>query len=456
MSEKIVIIGGGAAGVSAALWARRVNRKAEIVVVNKEKYPEYSRCGLPYVIGNMVSDPKNLIEHPPSWYDKFLRIKLKLECIAIDGDPDKKIVEIEDLKHRKREKESYDKLIIATGSSPFIPPITGVKKKNVFTLRTLNDAIQIREAAKKIKNAIVVGAGMTGLEIAEALHNLGLKVTVVELLPQILPPVLDTDFAKTIQNKMEEQGITVLTGKRVEEIIGNEKVEGVIVEGEEIPTDLVIVSTGVKPNTEFAQKIGLEIGKTGGIRTNEYMETNIENIYAAGDCVETKYLVTNDTILPAMGTVAVRQGKVAGINAAGGRTTYHGTVLTRTTKLFGFEIASVGLTTQQAEKIGIKPIVGTIRGRTKPEYFPDSREIHIKILVNPENSQIIGSQIIGEEGAAMRINTLTLALIKKLTIDEFLSLETVYAPPIAPVWDPLIIATDSVMRKLEKRRKKNQ
>lgn len=456
MSEKIVIVGCGAAGVSAALWARRTNKKAEIVVINREKFPEYSRCGLPYVIGQTVSEPESLISHPPSWYDKFLRIKLKLGYIAVDCDPDKKTLEVTNLKHEKVEKETYDKLIIATGSSPFIPPITGVGKKNVFTLRTLNDAIEIREAAKKSKEAVVVGAGMIGLEIAEALHHLGLKVTVVELLPQILPPVLDKDFAKIIQNKMEQHGITVLTGKRVEEIIGNGEVKGVIVEGEEIATDLVIVSTGVKPNTELAKKIGVELGKTGGIKTNEHMETNIENIYAAGDCAETKYLITNDTILPAMGTVAVRQGKVAGINAAGGKSTYHGTVLTRTTKLFGFEIASVGLTAQQAEKMGIKPVIGTIRGRTKPEYFPDSREIHIKIIANPKNDQIIGAQIIGEEGAAMRINTITLALIKKLTVDELLSLETVYAPPVAPVWDPLIIATDSVMKKLEKRRKKIQ
>ncbi len=456
MSEKIVIVGCGAAGVSAALWARRTNKKAEIVVINREKFPEYSRCGLPYVIGQTISEPENLIEHPPSWYDRFLRIKLKLGYIAVDCDPDKKTLEVTNLKHEKVEKETYDKLIIATGSSPFIPPITSVGKKNVFTLRTLNDAIEIREVAKKSKKAVVVGAGMIGLEIAEALHHLGLKVTVVELLPQILPPVLDADFAKIVQNKMEEHGITVLTGKRVEEIIGDEKVKGIIVEGEEILADLVVVSTGVKPNTELAQKMGVEIGKTGGIKTNEYMETNIEDVFAAGDCTETKYLVTNEPILAAMGTVAVRQGKVAGINAAGGRSTYHGTVLTRTTKLFGLEIASVGLTTQQAEKTGVKPIVGTIRGKTKPEYFPDSKEIHIKILVNPENGQIIGSQIIGEEGAAMRINTISLALIKKLTIDEFLSLETVYAPPVAPVWDPLTVVTESVIRKLKKKKEKKQ
>jgi len=452
--EKIVVVGGGAAGVSAALWARKVNRKAEIIVINREEFPEYSRCGLPYVISQIIPNPKSLIEHPTSWYDKFLRIRLKLNCVAVDGDPDKKILEIKNLKHDKMEKESYDKLIVATGSSPSIPPITGVDKGRVFTLKTINDATRINDVARKSRSAVIVGAGLIGLEVAEALRHLELKVTVVELLPQILPTILDADFARILQSKMEEHGITVLTGKRVEEIMGNENAKGVVVEGEEIPGDFVVVSTGVKPNTDFAQKMGVELGKTGGIKTNEYMETSVEDVFAAGDCVETKYLVTNEPILAAMGTVAVRQGKVAGINAAGGKMTYYGTVLTRTTKLFGYEVASVGLTSQQAEKRDIKAIVGTIRGRTKPEYFPSSKTLYVKILVNSEDGRIIGSQIIGEEGAAIRINVISLALLRKLTIEEFLSLETVYAPPISPVWDPLIVAADSVMRKLEKRKKK--
>lgn len=452
MVGKIVIVGGGAAGVSAALWARKVDRKVEIVVVNRENYPEYSRCGLPYVISRVISDPNNLIEHSSSWYSKFLRIELKLGRVVVDGDPDKKILEIKNLRNGKVEKEQYDKLIIATGSFPSVPPIPGVDKNGVFTLKTIEDAVKIREAAEKSKNGVIVGAGMIGLEVAEALHSLGLKITVVELLPQILPTVLDADFARIVQNRMEKDGVTVLTGKRVEEILGNGKVRGVIVEGEEIPADLVVVSTGVKPETELAQKLGIELGKTGGIKTNEHMETNVEDVYAAGDCVETKYLVTGEPILAAMGTVAVRQGKVAGINAAGGTAIYRGTVLTRVTKLFGLEIASVGLTAQQAKKINIRPVIGTVRGKTKPEYFPNSKEIHVKILVNPEDERVIGSQVIGENSVATKVDIVSLALMKNLTVDDLLSLETAYAPPISPVWNPLIVAADAVVRKLKKKK----
>jgi len=449
---KVVIVGGGAAGVSAALWARKMDRKVKIVMINRENHPEYSRCGLPYVISRVISDPNSLIEHPSTWYSKFLRIELKLGYIAVNGDPDKKTIEIKHLKNGKVEKEQYDKLIIATGSSPFVPPIPGVDKNGVFTLRTIEDAIKIREAASKSKSAIIVGAGMIGLEVTEALHNLGLKVTVVELLPQILPTVLDADFAKIVQDRMEKNGITVVTGKRVEEILGEETVRGVVVEGEELFADLIVVSTGIKPETELAKKMGIEIGKTGGIKTNEYMETNVENVYAAGDCVETKYVVTGEPILAAMGTVAVRQGKVAGINAIGGTAVYHGTVLTRVTKLLGLEIASVGLTAQQAEKMRIKPVVGTVRGKTKPEYFPDGKEIHVKILVDLKSNRVVGSQIIGEKDVASKINVMSLALMKNLTVNDLLSLETAYAPPISPVWDPLIIAADAAARKL--RRKK--
>ncbi|MCD6325773.1 FAD-dependent oxidoreductase, partial [Candidatus Bathyarchaeota archaeon] len=315
MARKIIIIGAHAAGTDAASAARKTDRSAEITVITNQKVAGYSPCGIPFVLGRHISSFEDLIVFPPSYY-QMMKIDLRLETTAKKINVEDKTVEIED-KNGKSETLQYDSLILATGAYPFVPPIKGRERKGVFTLRTLEDGKRINQALEKAKSAVVIGAGLIGLEAAVSFVERGLKTTVVELLPQVCPAMLDKDTARLVQKHLEEKGLKVVTGKGVDEILGDDHVSGVSVAGEEIPADLVIVATGVRPNVQLANEAGIAIGETRGIKTNMRMETSVKDVYAAGDCAESVNLITKRPMLSQLGTTAVRQGKVAGINAAG-------------------------------------------------------------------------------------------------------------------------------------------
>ncbi|HIE18334.1 TPA: NADH oxidase [Candidatus Bathyarchaeota archaeon] len=446
MARKILIIGAHAAGTDAASAARKKDRSAEITVITNQSVAGYSPCGIPFVLGKHISIFEDLIVFPPSYY-RMMKIDLRLETTAKKINVEDKTVEIED-KDGKSEILQYDSLILATGAYPFVPPIKGREKKGVFTLRTLEDGKRVDQALEKAKSAVVIGAGLIGLEAAVSFTERGLKTTVVELLPQVCPAMLDKDTARLVQKNLEEKGLNIITGKGVDEILGDNHVSGVSVAGEEIPADLVIVATGVRPNVQLAKDAGIQIGETRGIKTNMRMETSVKDVYAAGDCAESVNLITKRPMLSQLGTTAVRQGKVAGINAAGGYAVFIGCLGSAVTRLFDLEIGATGLTEFAASRAGIETVAGTITSKTRADYYPGGKPVRVKIIVDKDTERIIGGQIVGGEEVTQRVNALSFAIQKQMTVRELAKADTCYAPPVNETWEPMVLAAEIAIRRL--------
>lgn len=447
MAKHIVVIGAHAAGVDAASAARRTDREAEITLITKQKQAGYSPCGIPFVLGRHIPSFDELVVFPHSYF-RMMKLNLMLETTATHIDPENRTVRVED-KRGEEEKVEYDSLILATGASPFIPPIEGWKKKGIQVLRTIQDGKKIDQAISKgVEKPVVMGAGLIGLETAVALQERGLKATVVELLPQILPAMLDADMAGDVQEMLEDKGLNIMVSKGVEEFLGGEKATGIIAGGEQIDSDLIIAAFGVKANTQLAKEAGVEIGETGGIKTNLRMETNLDNVYAAGDCVESVHLVTKRPTLCQLGTAAVRQAKVAGTNAAGGYAVFPGVLGSAVTKFFDTEVGVTGLTDFFANKAGLETVTGKITSKTRPEYYPGGLPIEIKIVVDRESHRIVGGQIVGGEEVTQRINALSFAIQKHMTVQELAKADTAYAPPLNETWEPMVLAAEIALRKI--------
>ena len=447
MPREIVIIGAHAAGVDAASAARKTDRTAEITLITKEKYIGYSRCGLPFVIGGHIPNFNDLIVFPPSFY-QMMKLNLKIETTVTNINPTNKTIDTTD-KTGNTETTSYDSLILTTGAYSFIPPIKGREKRGVYSLRTIEDGQQIDQAIKNgARNAAVIGAGLIGLETAIALKERGLNTTVIELLPQVLPVMLDKEMAKIVYEMLEQKGLRIIVGKGVDEILGAEKATAVSVAGEQIPADIVVFATGIRASTELAAKAGIATGETRAIKTTARMETSVKDIYAAGDCAESINIVTQKPACPQLGTVAVRHGKVAGINAAGGYALFTGVLGSAVTQLFETQIGVTGLTEFFARREGMETITGTITSKTRADYYPGAKPIKVKLVVEKESQRIIGAQIIGGEEATQRINALSFAIQKQMTIRELAKADTAYAPPLCETWEPMVLAAEIVLMKL--------
>ncbi|MEM4713071.1 MAG: FAD-dependent oxidoreductase [Candidatus Bathyarchaeia archaeon] len=450
MPRRIVIIGAHAAGVDAASAARKTDRTAEITLITDEKYAGYSRCGLPFVIGGHMPSFSYLIVFPPSYF-QMMKLNLKTETKVTKIDKDKKTVLTVD-KAGNTEEISYDSLIIAVGASAFTPPIKGREKQGIIPLRTIEDGQRIDQAVREgAKTAIVMGAGLIGLETAVALQERGLKVTVVEMLPQVLPAMLDADIAKMVQEMLEQRGIRILTNKPVEEFLGTDKVTGIVAGGEQreqINADLFVSAFGVRANTQLAVDAGIALGETRAIKTSARMETNVKDVYAVGDCAESTHIVTQKPVVQQLGTVAVRQGKVAGINAAGGYALFTGVLGSAVTQLYDIQVGVTGLTEAAAQRARIETVTGTISSKTKADYYPGALPIKVKLVVEKESQRIIGAQIIGGEEVTQRINAVSFAIQKQMTVRELAKADTAYAPPLCETWEPLVLAAEMVLMKL--------
>ena len=449
MPRKIVIIGAHAAAVDAASATRKTDRTADITLLTTEKYAGYSRCGIPFVIGGHISKFTDLIVYPSSYY-QMMKLNLRRETTATNIDTKNKTVEIQD-NARKTESLPYDSLIIATGANAFIPPIKGREKKGIMTVRTIEDGEKIDQAIRNgAKTAVVMGAGLIGLEVAIGLTERGVKTTVVEMLPQIMPVMLDADMAKSVQEMLEQKGIRIMTGKGVGEFLGTDKVTGVSADGEQIAADIFVAAFGVRANTELAQKAGIALGETKAIKVNPKMETSMPGIYAIGDCAESTHLITQRPALPQLGTVAVRQGKVAGTNAAGGYAIFPSVLGSAVTKFFDTEVGVTGLNEFFAKRAGIDTVTGTISGKTRAQYYPGAQPIKVKIVVEKEFERVIGAQIIGGEEVTQRINAISVGVQKQMTARELAKSDTCYAPPLCETWELMALAAEAAVIKLNK------
>ncbi|HIG99161.1 MAG TPA: FAD-dependent oxidoreductase [Thermoplasmata archaeon] len=458
-ARRIIIIGCGAGGGTSAQFARKTDRTATITIFEKGRYPQYSKCGLPYAIAGTVPAFQDLIEFSEEWFQKeHIDIHLGTSVESIDMK-NKRVVAQNSSERIERE---FDSLILATGATPWIPPIQQIQNngqllQGIFVLRTIDDGKQILAQIKKGKHAVIIGAGLIGLEMADTLHTKGMNVTVVEALPTILANTLDEDMSEPVLQSLQLK-ISVLTNHlamRVEEhhgaIISLTIKENNTGREKKIQTDLLIIATGTKPETDLAKTIGCAIGKTGGIIVNEKTETSVKDVYAVGDCTEYKDFITNEPLCVGLGSIVVRQGISAGTNAAGGTYTLPpGVILTRTSEFFRMEIAAVGPVKQGMKNLPL--VTGKYTGFSKPEYFPGKDSITIKVGAEEQTRRIISAQAVGSN-AAQRINTLACAVLGKMTIEEFRKLETAYAPPIAPTLDALTLACDVAALRLDRKRR---
>lgn len=449
--EKIVIIGGVAAGTKAAAKSRRLKPDAEINIYTDDTHVSYSTCGLPFYIEGNFDDLDMLVARTPEEFEESkIHIHLLHRCTKIL--PDKKQIIVFDREQNKEFTVDYDKLVIATGARPAIPPIKNLNLKNVFTLRTLEDGFNIREKVLQSKKAVIIGGGYIGIELLEAFVKRGLKVTLIEFAPKILP-IFDDDISDIIkENILQKDGdnVEIINSDAVTEIIGEDEVKGVRTKnGREIEADLVIVATGVKANVELAIDAGIVIGETGAIKVNSKMQTNIEDIYAAGDCIEKNHLVSNTPVWVPLGSTANKEGRCAAINLCGEEDIFEGILGSAVTRYFKFTMSITGLTEKQATKLGYSPISVTVTKEDKVGYMPEAKNITIKLIADKNTRRLLGAQGIGCGDADKRINTVATSLICPMTVDDFFTNDLTYAPPYSPSIDPLLTAAEKLIEKLD-------
>ncbi len=450
---KIVILGGVAAGAKVAAKTRRLLPDAKICLYTDDTHISYSSCGLPYYIQGNFDDYRTLLVRSPEEFEAqgvevFLRHK------AIKLLPESQQILILNLKNNRSHLVEYDKLVIATGARPFIPEIKNVALKNVFTLRKIEDGIAIRECALKSKRATIIGSGYIGLELLEAFVELGLKVTLVEFAPHIAT-MFDIDMSEVIEDQLHsinDGKFNILTSELVTEFISNSSNEIVGVKtgtGKEFVTDMVVICTGVRPNVEFAQEAGVAIGETGAIKVNKHMHTNLPHIYACGDCAEKTSLITGQKIWIPLGSTANKEGRVAAINLSGGDADFDGILGSSVVRCLALTMSMTGLTEKRAKQLGFDPISTTVTKYDKVGYMPDVNNITLKLIADKRTGLLLGGQAIGAGDADKRINTLTTALLGKLTVDEFTRNDITYAPPFSPTIDPLLNAAQILHKKLD-------
>ena len=463
VNKKILVIGGVAAGTSAASKAKRIDPDADVKIIQDERVVSYGACGIPYVIEGIVSDFQELIERSADIFKKEYQIDVITNTRAQRIDRAKKKVYAIDLQNRVETIYEYDSLVIATGARAIIPNIKGVDQTDgddIFLIRNYEDGLKIYDS-KKAKNAstcVVVGAGLVGLEMIEAFTKRKARrkmdITVVEMSDHVLPTMLDKNMAKIVQRELESNGVKVITGEQVEEIVGNsisrdDNVKTIKTNtNRQIDTDFILLGTGVRPNSEIAKDTGIELGYANAIKVNDYMRTNIPDIFSAGDCATARSYITNENMYIPLGTTANRQGRVAGENAAGGDARFRGIAGSAITKVFDLYIGKTGLTKQEALNYGFDPIEEEIESVTRAGYYPGSKPIWIKILADRKSGRILGSQIVGGEGVKERIDLIALALLLKADIRDLSSYDACYVPSASPVWEPLNIAASQTAKKL--------
>lgn len=448
--DKIVIIGGIAAGAKAAAKARRLKPDAQIDIYTDDTHVSYSACGLPFFIEGNFDDPKMLIAREVEEFEQSnIHIHLRNKVTKIL--PQSKQILVLDMEKDQEFSVDYDKLVITTGARPFIPPIKNVNLKNVFTLRTLEDGINIKEKVLKSKNAVIVGGGYIGIELLEAFVKQKLNVKMIEFAPRIMP-IFDDEISDLIKEhilKKDGEQVEIINSDSVTELLGEGEVTGVKTKnGLEFNADLVIIATGVTPNVELAVDAGIELGKTGAIKVNNRMQTNIQDIYAAGDCVENIHMVSKTPVWVPLGSTANKEGRCAAINLCGEDDTFDGILGSAVTRYFGMTMSITGLSEKQAKKLGYDPISVMVTKLDKVGYMPEAKNITIKLISDRKSRKLLGAQAIGAGDADKRVNTVATGLICPMTVDEFFSTDITYAPPYSPSIDPLLTAAQKLIEKL--------
>ncbi|MGL5433910.1 MAG: FAD-dependent oxidoreductase [Lachnospiraceae bacterium] len=453
MKERLIVIGGTAAGLSAASKAKRLSPELEVMVFEQSGYVSYGACGLPYFVGDLIKNPEDLIavsaeelctkrQIPTFIHHRVTNINRKEKTVTVET--------VDDLDQQEISVHSYDKLVIATGAVPIRPDIPGVDADGVYYLRTVEDGIRLKkQAAGREQTAAIVGGGFIGLEVAEELTRVGTNVHLYEKLDRLLP-FLDPEFSQRVKECLQENGVTVHLNADIDALLTVAgKVCGVsLVTGEKQSVDFVLMSIGVLPASELARQAGIETGLKGGIIVDDTMQTGDASIWACGDCVLTKHLVTGEPVYIPLGTTANKQGKIAGENIAGRVSVFPGVLGSMVTKVFGLTIAATGLSMAQALQAGYDAASSVITKSDRASYYPGGEPNTICLIIDRQNGKLLGAQGIGSDSVAGRINVLAAAITAGMTVSCISELDLVYAPPVAPVYDPILIAAGQAVKKV--------
>jgi len=432
---RLVIIGAVAAGTSAAAKARRNNELAEIVIYEKDSFISYSGCGMPYFIGGEVDSIDDLTPRNPAFFKSKYNVDIFTLHEVLSINPNQKTLEVKDLTSGEVFTDQYDKLIIATGASSIIPPIKGTDNGNVFTLRNINDMNKIMNFINQNtpQTAAIIGTGFIGLEVCENLKRLGIEVAMIERLPQVTPG-LDSDMAVYVIDHLKKKGVTVFVGASATELTENAVF---LSDGTEIKADLILLSTGVRPNTALAKQAGIEIGVTGAIKVDNNMKTNLQDIYACGDCIEQFHVVTGKPVYRPMGSTANKTGRIAGDSITGGNLTFRGILGTGIFKIFDLTVAQTGLSEREAKEQGYEVVICHNIKPNKPEYL-GGKEMVIKGIADKNSGRLLGVQIVGYEGVDKRIDVFVTAITFKANVEDLFHLDLAYAPPFSTTKDPVM------------------
>lgn len=458
---KILIVGGVAAGLKAAATARRRDPAAEITVIEKGKLISYGACGLPYYVAGDVEDINQLMTTPagavrnPEFFNKVKAVTVLTETLATGIDRAAREVTVKDLASGEEKRLPYDKLVIATGAVPVKPPLPGVEFANVYQLWHPDDARAVRAGLErgKFANAVIIGAGLVGLEMAEALKMWDTNVTVIEMKEQIFPAFLDEEVAGAVAKYAREQGLAVLTGEKVERFNGDGAVQEVVTDKRTIPADLVILAIGVRPNAELARNAGLAIGPTGAIAVDDNMRTNDPAIFAGGDCVETTNIISGEKMFAPMGSTANKQGRVIGDNLFGGEEKFRGVLGTVVVKVLDMNVGKTGLTERDAKRLGYEYVTAMVGGHDRPHYMPGAKLITVKLIAEAATGRVLGAQAFGEGEVAKRIDVVATAITLGGTINDLIDIDLAYAPPYNSPIDNVAVAAQAVLNKLAGRLK---
>ena len=439
---KFIIVGGVAGGATAAARIRRNTEQAEIILFEKGEYISYANCGLPYYIGGVIEERERLFVQTPETFGKRFNIDVRINSEVTDIDTNAKIVYIR-TSEGKEYTETYDKLLLSPGASPVRPPLPGIDSEGIFTLRNVADTDKIKSYMQQhsVKDAIIVGGGFIGLEMAENMQHAGVKVTVVEMANQVMGPI-DFSMASIIHRHLEEKGIQLLLEQAVESFVAdNGKLKVHFKSGKVQTTDMVLLSIGVRAETTLARKAELKTGDMQGIYVNEYLQTSNEHIYAVGDAIEYPHPITGKSWLNFLAGPANRQARIVADNMTFGNSVkYEGSIGTSIAKVFDMTVATTGLPAKRLKLMGIEYLSATIHAGSHAGYYPGSSQMSIKITFSPTNGQLYGAQIVGYDGVDKRIDQYAAIIKQHGTVEELMHLEHAYAPPFSSAKDPIAIS----------------
>jgi NADPH-dependent 2,4-dienoyl-CoA reductase/sulfur reductase-like enzyme/rhodanese-related sulfurtransferase len=450
-ARKIVIIGGGACGPKTAARARRLDPDAQITMLQDEAMVSYAGCGLPYFIAGQVKPRNALIQRDASSFKKISNVDVLINTRVEGIDRAARRVMVTDTAEGKAYSLDYDELVISTGADPVVPPLPGIRLTGVHVLKRVPDADAIIALADKSekKKAVIVGAGLIGVEMAEALAARGFAVTMVEALDRVLAALLDEEITDLVFKHLQDKGIVLKLGQKITAFEGADGLlTTAVTDKESIEADLAILAIGVRPNSKLAREAGLEIGPFGDIAVDGHMRTNDPHIYAGGDCVANVNLVTGKKAFAPMGSTANRHGHVIASNITGGSDKFHGIVSTACVKVFDFNVGRTGIGEKQARDEGFEVVTALVPGPDKPDYYPGAKEIVIKLIVDGKTGRILGGQGAGPGEVVKRIDVLATAITAGMTVGQLADLDLAYAPPFNTALDVLHHAANLVLNKM--------